>query len=152
MTVRRTLHYTRTDQIGNKEKDIFARHIGFFLLFVGHFGDLQVALLSLRACHQHRGRRVFVGRSAWRPHPQNLSQEGYRPRNEIHSPPNSLDNISRDLMASETSGLLEAEPVSIITAEKNPSDECEFYPISLYEKDSVPVSYTHLTLPTKRIV
>ena len=41
-------------------------------------------------------------------------------------------------MASETSGLLEAEPISIITAEKNPSDECEFYPISLYEKDSVP--------------
>ena len=41
-------------------------------------------------------------------------------------------------MASETSGLLEAEPISIITAENNSFDECEFSPISLFEKDSVP--------------
>ena len=41
-------------------------------------------------------------------------------------------------MASETSGLLEAEPISIITADNNSFDECEFSPISLFEKDSVP--------------
>ena len=41
-------------------------------------------------------------------------------------------------MASETSGLLEAEPISIITADNNSFDECEFSPISVFEKDSVP--------------
>lgn len=41
-------------------------------------------------------------------------------------------------MASETSGLLEAEPISIITAEGDSVDDCVFSPISLFEKDPVP--------------